>query len=70
VSRFLFDTTAFIDYLRHNDQAAVSYVEAVIDGSQHGYCSVITEAELWPGVRSRREELEVTTLLANLKLYP
>lgn len=66
----LFDTTVLIDYLRRNDQVAVSYVEAVIDGSQVGSCSVITETELWAGIRSRGELLAAVSLIAKFESVP
>jgi predicted nucleic acid-binding protein len=67
MTRFLFDTSAFIDYLNHNDPDAIAYIEAVIDGSETGCCSVITEAELWAGIRNEREDLRVTTLVSKFE---
>jgi predicted nucleic acid-binding protein len=64
----LFDTSDLIDYLRRSNQDAISRVEAVINGSELGYCSVVTEAELWAGIRNRRSELEAIALLAKFQI--
>jgi predicted nucleic acid-binding protein len=66
----LFDTSALIDYLRRSNQDAISRVEAVINGSELGHCSAITEAELWTGIRNRRSELEAIALLAKFQIIP
>jgi predicted nucleic acid-binding protein len=66
----LFDTSDLIDYLRRSNQDAISRVEAVINGSELGYCSVVTEAELWAGIRNRRSELEAIALLAKFQTIP
>ncbi len=66
MTRFLFDTTALIHYLNRTNQRAISYVEAVLDGSESGCCSVITEAEIWTGVRNRKEELDAAALISKL----
>ena len=68
--RFLFDTSALIDYLNRNNQNAITYVEAVIEGSESGRCSVITEAELWAGIRNRREELDRAALMSKFEIIP
>ena len=63
----LFDTSVFADYLRHNDQWAIYFVELAIDGLQPGCFSVITEAELWTGVRNRGEESRISALLSRFE---
>ncbi|MSQ06715.1 MAG: type II toxin-antitoxin system VapC family toxin [Dehalococcoidia bacterium] len=66
----LFYTSVLIDYLRRNDPIAVSHVETVIDGSQVGSCSVITETELWAGIRNRGELLAAVSLIAKFESVP
>lgn len=66
--RFLFDTTALIDYLNRKNQTAISYVESVRDGAASGCCSVITEAEIWTGIRNREEELEAAVLISKFDI--
>lgn len=51
----LCDTTALIDLYRGKDWVR-SYLERLIDGSLQGYVSVITEAELWRGLRVHEVE--------------
>ena len=69
MSNFLFDTSTIIDYqLDHPD--ARSYVDAVIDGRESGCCSVITEAELWTGIQSRRQGLQTSVLLSKFESIP
>ena len=66
MTRFLFDTSALIDYLNRKNKNAISYVNAVLDGAESGCCSVITEAEIWTGVRNREEELKAAALISKL----
>lgn len=42
----------------------------VVDNLEPGYCSVITEAELWAGIRNRREEIRIAALLSNFQVIP
>ena len=63
----LVDTSVFVDYLRHDDPEAIYFVELVIDRLQPGYSAVITEAELWTGVRNRREESRIAALLSRFE---
>lgn len=46
----LFDSTALIDLYR-GQRVLLSYLERLIAGELKGYVSVITEAELWRGLR-------------------
>ena len=66
----LFDTSVLIHYLRRSNQTASSYVEAVIAGTAKGICSVVTEAELWAGIRDPAEELRAAVLLEKFELIP
>lgn len=59
-TEFLFDTSALVDIYR--GQASIKfYFESILDGSLLPYVSVITEAELWRGLRP--DELERHDLL-------
>jgi len=45
-------------------------VELACDGLILAYCSVITEAEVFSGVRNRRERAEIESLLSNFQIIP
>ena len=64
-----YDTTVFIHFLRHHDDATYQ-LERVRRGLDLGYCSVITEAELWAGLRDEGEELTAAEVLARFKFIP
>jgi predicted nucleic acid-binding protein len=50
-AELLFDTNALVDIYR--GQASIkTHFESILDGSLSPYVSVITEAELWRGLRS------------------
>lgn len=51
----LFDTTALIDIYRGKENIK-SYFDLILDGGLLPYISVLTEAELWRGLRA--EEVE------------
>lgn len=51
----LFDTTALIDIYR-GKEGVKSYFDLILDGVLMSYISVITEGELWRGLRA--EEVE------------
>ena len=65
----LFDTSVVIDYLRGTDATATDYVLGVIDGTP-GFLSVITEAELWVGIRDTREAELVDALFSCFNIIP
>ena len=54
-AELLFDTNALVDIYR-GQTIIKSYFESILDGSLMPYISVITEAELWRGLRP--EEVE------------
>ena len=56
----LFDTNALVDIYR-GQTSIQAYFESILDGSLMPYVSVITEAELWRGLRP--DELERHELL-------
>jgi predicted nucleic acid-binding protein len=59
-SELLFDTTALIDIYRGKD-GIKSYFDRILDGALLPYISVLTEAELWRGLRA--DEVERHLLL-------
>jgi tRNA(fMet)-specific endonuclease VapC len=59
---YLLDTTVIIDYFRDREEA-VAYLESILNGEASGAFSVITEAELWEGLRSGEEEKHEAILL-------
>ncbi len=61
----LFDTSVIIDYLRHNEPNAAIYVDTVRNGLMSGYCSTVTEAEIFVGTRNRTERARAESLLSS-----
>jgi predicted nucleic acid-binding protein len=63
---WLFDTNALVDIYR--GQASIkSHFESILDGSLMPYVSVITEAELWRGLRPdevKRHELILSQFIS------
>jgi predicted nucleic acid-binding protein len=70
-AELLFDTNALVDIYR--GQASIkAHFEAILDGSLLPYVSVITEGELWRGLRPdelERHELSVRSSETNFELY-
>ncbi len=69
MTKFLFDTNVLLDYLR-GDPKAAPYVEAVLDGSEEGYLSVITLFELGRAIRDSKEELMIDALTSKFEIVP
>lgn len=69
MTKFLFDTSVLLDYLR-GDPKAAPYVEAVINGSAVGYLSVITIAEVGGAIRDSEEGLMVDALTSSFEIVP
>ena len=65
----LFDTSVLIDYLTGRNATATHYVTDIISG-QPGDLSIIAEAELWVGVRNRREEETIEALASLFTVIP
>ena len=63
------DTSAFVDYLR-GLPVAIQHFDLVRTGLDPGYCSVITEAELWTGIRNTKEELVLVAILSKFTVIP
>ena len=59
----LWDTSVFVDYLR-NFYPITNYLNQVRNGAESGYCSVMTEAELWAGNRNQQEEVRAASALS------
>jgi predicted nucleic acid-binding protein len=66
----LYDTSVLIGYLRRNDPRATPYVDVVRNGTVSACCSVVTEAELFTGIRNRRERAEVESILYEFQIIP
>ena len=60
IAELLFDTNALVDIYR-GQVSIKAHFESILDGSLLPYVSVITEGELWRGLRS--DELERHELL-------
>ena len=65
----MYDTSAFIDYLKEHP-IAIQHFEPIRTGREPVFCSVITETELWAGIRSSNEELEIVVVLSKFNLLP
>ena len=58
-----------MDYLRDLSLAA-QYFEQVRSGSEDGYCSAISEAEIWAGHRDSEEELRAAAAISFFTVIP
>jgi predicted nucleic acid-binding protein len=68
-SSYLFDTTVFIDAIRARPVARNLLLQVKSDRTISVGYSIITEAELWAGIRGSRTEKEHETLLRPFKRY-
>lgn len=59
----LFDTTVFVDYFRGWEEAQ-RFIEPILQGNASASFSVITEAELWAGIRGQQEMPRYEALLS------
>lgn len=59
---YLFDTSVFIAYFRQ-DQTAHTLLKQASSMSFHIHYSIVTETELWAGIRANRTEAEHIQLL-------
>lgn len=66
---YLFDTTVFIDFLRGNDNQAKTWMQGALDGNYSAGVSVITDLELWIGVRNNVDEKRHKLLLARFRRF-
>ncbi|MBI4671418.1 MAG: type II toxin-antitoxin system VapC family toxin [Chloroflexi bacterium] len=66
MTEYLFDSTVLIDHLRGRPVVA-PYLNAVFDGTTKAWFSVVTEAELWAGIRSPDERTKYEALFALMK---
>lgn len=65
----LLDTTVFIDYLRGKNPASVQIVSDVLNDRLEAGFSIITDMELWVGVRNNAEARKIKILLAKFRRY-
>jgi predicted nucleic acid-binding protein len=65
----LFDTCLFIDHWR-NVQTATFLINQAVSGRVSASFSIITEAELWAGIRSSSEEKALKIILSRLVRLP
>lgn len=66
MANLLYDSTVLIDYLRGNPIVR-EYVQILLDQPRTVAFSVITEAELWAGVRNRADEQRHRDVLSRMK---
>lgn len=62
-SKYLFDTTVYIDYMRGNGDA-IRLIQEALRNNINISRSVITDAELWVGVRDVQDAKDHEILLA------
>lgn len=67
-NRYLFDTSVFIDHFRKRPTARNLYFQARFHSVSVGY-SIITEAELWAGIRGYRTVEEHIAILKPFNRY-
>ena len=63
---YLFDSTVLIDYLRGH-LAVRPFIEILLEQPRTVTYSVITEAELWAGVRNPQDERRHKDILSRMK---
>ena len=66
----LFDTCVFIDHLSGKNTVATSLIVKAISGEYAGAFSILTDAELWAGIRNPREDKTHRLLLKKLRRLP
>lgn len=66
---YLFDTTVLVDNFRGKN-VVVPFVQPILDGTTTVWFSVITEAELWAGIKSSYEQVRYEALLRMMKRIP
>ncbi len=66
---YLFDSTVLVDNFR-GKQVVALFVQPVLDGSATAWFSVITEAELWAGIKIPSEQPRYEALFALMKRAP
>ena len=62
----LFDTTVFIDHLRGISPEATKLIMQAISGEYPAAFSILTDAELWAGVRDNKDNHAHRLLLSRL----
>jgi tRNA(fMet)-specific endonuclease VapC len=66
----LFDTTVFIDHLRGQNKAATALIAKAVSGEYSAAFSILTDAELWYGVKSKEDDRTHRLLLRHLRRLP
>ncbi len=66
----LFDTTVFIDHLRQKNKPAEQLIIEGISGEFPAAFSILTDAELWSGVRTQEEHRKHRILLSRFQRLP
>jgi predicted nucleic acid-binding protein len=69
MTKYLFDTSVIIGYWRRKGPSFQQWVDDVLDGRVEGGISLITDMELWAGVRNVKEERDHKILLAKFRRY-
>ena len=62
----LFDTSVFIDHLRGHSRAATLLITDAVKGVHPAAFSIITDAELWVGVKTAEDDRKHRILLRNM----
>ena len=70
LDRYLFDSSILVDYWRKSRPTAIVWVERLLDDDISAGISIITEMEMWAGVRSPKEEHDHKIFLAKFHHFP
>lgn len=66
----LFDTSVFIDHLRGQNRVATQLILAAVKGEHPAAFSIVTDAELWAGVKTPQDDHNYRLLLGKLSRLP
>ena len=66
----LLDTCFFVDYMKAGLPGTIDVFSKINTGEVMGCFSVLTEYELWAGIRDNNDERRHKLLLRNLHRYP
>jgi predicted nucleic acid-binding protein len=67
---YLLDTTLFIDFLRKKNQNLLNWINLSKSRSAVVGFSIVTDIELWAGVRNSKQEKQCKELLAYFRRFP
>jgi tRNA(fMet)-specific endonuclease VapC len=66
----LFDTCVFIDHLRDRNPVATRWILDAVSGIEPAAFSILTDAELWMGIRNQKEDKSHRVILSKMRRLP